>query len=317
MPRIGSSDLDVYPLALGGNTFGWTSDESTSHDVLDAFVAAGGNFVDTADVYSAWAPGNSGGESETIIGSWLAAGGAARRDGIVIGTKLSQHPDYSGLSASNVAAAADASLERLQTDRIDLYSAHYDDESVPLEETLGALDALVRAGKVRQVGISNYTPARIRQWLAIAQREGFQLPVALQPHYNLVKRRPFETEYAPVAEAFDLGVTPYWSLAAGFLTGKYRTRDDFANAARSGSVDGYFSDEGLAVVDAVSDIAEAHEVELATIALAWLQAQPTVVAPIASARILGQLPALMAADGVTLTADELSTLDATSARVPE
>ena len=250
-----------------------------------------------------------------MIGTWLAqaappvatASSSARR---------SASTPLPGLSAENIAVAADASLDRLQTDHIDLYWAHFDDQGTPLAETLGAFDALVKSGKVRQVGISNYEPARIREWLEIAQREGFQLPVALQPHYNLVKRQPFERDLAPLAEQFDLGVTPYWSLAAGFLTGKYRTRDDFAGAARSGSLEGYFSDEGLAVVAALADIASAHDVAVATIAVAWLQAQPTVVAPIASARVLDQLPALMAAADVTLSADELATLDSVSSRVP-
>ena len=317
MPRLGSSDLEVHPLALGGNTFGWTSDEAESHAVLDAFVEAGGDFVDTADAYSAWAPGNHGGESETIIGSWLKAGGASRRDAVVIGTKVSQHPDFAGLGAANVAAAADASLERLQTDRIDLYWAHFDDAETPLEETLGAFHALQEAGKVRHVGISNYSADRIREWISIVQREGWAMPVALQPHYNLVKRQPFERELAPLASAHELGVTPYWSLAAGFLTGKYRTRDDIAGQARSSSVEGYFSDEGLAVVAALDEIATAHDASIASVALAWLQHQPTVVAPIASARTLEQLPYLMAASSLRLGADELASLQTASAAVPE
>ena len=315
MPLIGKSDLDVFPLALGGNTFGWTSDEAESHAVLDAFVAGGGNFVDTADVYSAWADGNSGGESETVIGTWLAKGGAARRDQVVIGTKVSQHPEFSGLGAANVAAAADASLARLQTDHIDLYWAHFDTGD-DLTETLGAFDALQKAGKVRHVGISNFSPERITEWLDIARREGFAAPVALQPHYNLVTRGVYERDLAPLAALNSLGVTPYFSLAAGFLTGKYQTRDDIAGA-RSGNVEGYFSDEGLEVVGALRDIARAHSVEIATVAIAWLQAQPNVVAPIASARTLEQLPPLLASAGVALSADELAALETVSARVPE
>lgn len=316
MPLIGKSDLDVFPLALGGNTFGWTSDETESHAVLDAFVDQGGTFVDTADVYSAWAEGNSGGESETIIGTWLAQGGAARRDQVVIGTKVSQHPEFPGLSAANIAAAADASLARLQTDHIDLYWAHFDTGD-DLTETLGAFDALQKAGKVRHLGISNFEPARIREWLEIAEREGFAAPVALQPHYNLVTRKAYERDLAPIAAVNSLGVTPYWALASGFLTGKYRSRDDIAGTARSGNVEGYFSDEGLEVVAALRDIAGAHDVEIASVAIAWLQAQPSVAAPIASARTLEQLPALMASATVALSSDELAALETVSARVPE
>ena len=314
MTRIGTSDLDVFPLALGGNTFGWTSDEVESHSVLDAFVAGGGNFIDTADVYSAWAPGNAGGESETIIGSWIAARGT--HDDVVIGTKVSQHPQFKGLSAKNVAAAADASLARLGVDAIDLYWAHFDDADTPLEETVNAFDQLLQDGKVRNIALSNYSAARVAEWFDIAERNGFTLPIALQPHYNLVTREPYESEFAALVETKQIGVVPYFSLAAGFLTGKYRSRDDLAGAAREGQVGGYFTDEGLAVVGVLDDISAAHGVELATTALAWLRAQPNVVAPIASARTLEQLPALLASAALTLTADDLAALDAVSAAVP-
>ena len=314
MNRIGTVDVDVFPLALGGNTFGWTSDEVESHSVLDAFVAGGGNFVDTADMYSAWAPGNSGGESETIIGAWIAKRG--RHDDIVIGTKVSNHPEFMGLSAANVAAAADASLARLGTDVIDVYWAHYDDENTPMEETVAAFDALLRAGKIRNVALSNYSAARVDEWFAIAEAAGFTLPVALQPHYNLVTREPFESDFAALAEKKGMAVVPYFSLAAGFLTGKYRTREDLTGKARERQVGGYFTDEGLAVVSALDEVSAAHGVELATTALAWLRAQPNVVAPIASARTLEQLPALLASASVVLTPDELGKLDAVSSRVP-
>jgi len=314
MPRIGTSDLTVFPLALGGNVFGWTADEQTSHQVLDAYTSAGGDFIDTADVYSAWAPGNSGGESERVIGSWLAASG--KRDDVVIATKVSQHPEFPGLSASNVAAAARASLERLGTDRIDLYYAHFDDESTPLEETVRAFDQLVREGLVRYTAISNYSRARADEWIRIAKDDGLALPVAIQPHYNLVTREPHESEIAPLAAAEGLGVVPYFSLAAGFLTGKYRTKDDFAGKDREGQVSGYFTDQGLAVVDALAAIADAHDTELASVALAWLQAQPDVVAPIASARNTEQLPALLASADLELTAEELQTLSDVSSKVP-
>ncbi|MGL3198661.1 MULTISPECIES: aldo/keto reductase, partial [Curtobacterium] len=299
MPRIGTSDLTVFPLALGGNVFGWTADEQTSHRVLDTYAGAGGDFVDTADVYSAWAPGNSGGESERVIGSWLRASG--KRDDVVIATKVSQHPEFQGLSAANVAAAARASLERLGTDRIDLYYAHFDDESTPLEETVRAFDQLVREGLVRYTAISNYSRARAEEWIRIASDNGLAKPVAIQPHYNLVTREPYESDIAPLAAAEHLGVVPYFALAAGFLTGKYRSEEDFAGADREGQVSGYFTDEGLAVVDALDTIASGHGVEIATVALAWLQAQPDVVAPIASARNTDQLPALLASAELELS----------------
>ena len=310
MTRIGSSDLDVLPLSLGGNTFGWTSDEEQSRGVLDAFAAAGGNFIDTADVYSAWAEGNAGGESEHILGRWLAERGD--RQELVIATKVSQHPEFKGLSASTITAAADASLDRLQTDYIDLYYAHFDDADTPLEESLGALDALVTAGKVRYVGISNYSADRIEEWMSIVKANGFAAPVALQPHYNLVHRRPFESELAPLAEKYNLGVVPYSSLASGFLTGKYRTREDLQGAARGQAAGGYLNDAGLAVIAELRGIAAAHDVAPASAALAWLRSRPTVAAPIASARTVEQLPALIAAASLELSAEEISRLDSVS-----
>jgi len=314
MTRIGTSDLHVFPLALGGNVFGWTADEQTSHDVLDAYAAGGGNFIDSADVYSAWGEGNSGGESETVIGSWLAKTG--KRDDMVIGTKVSQHPEFRGLSADNVAKAARASLQRLGTDRIDLYYAHFDDQDTPLEETVRAFDQLVQDGIVRYTAISNYSAERALEWIRIAQEHGLAEPVAIQPHYNLVTREPYESELAPVAHANHLGVVPYFALAAGFLTGKYRSKQDFAGKDREGQVSGYFSDEGLAVVDTLATVAEAHDAPIASIALAWLQAQPDVDAPIASARNTEQLPALMRSAEITLSADELASLATVSAAVP-
>jgi aryl-alcohol dehydrogenase (NADP+) len=314
MTRIGTSDLHVFPLALGGNVFGWTADEQTSHDVLDHFVAGGGNFIDTADVYSAWGEGNSGGESETVIGSWLRKTG--KRDDVVIGTKVSQHPEFPGLGAANVAAAARASLQRLDTDTIDLYYAHFDDEDTPLEETVAAFDQLVKDGIVRYTAISNYSAERGAEWIRIAKEHGLAEPVAIQPHYNLVKRQPYESDIAPFAHENHLGVVPYFSLAAGFLTGKYRSKEDFAGKDREGQVGGYFSDEGIAVVDALAQVAEAHEAEIASVALAWLQAQPDVDAPIASARNTEQLPALMRSAELELTDDELASLTSVSAAVP-
>lgn len=310
---LGVSGPQIFPLALGGNTFGWTSDRKTTFSVLDAFVDGGGNFIDTADGYSAWAPGNVGGESETLIGEWLSTRGD--RDRVIVGSKVSQHPNYRGLAPDNVRAAADASLRRLQTDRIDLYYAHFDDPTVPLADTAGAFDALVKTGKVRQIGLSNYTGERVAQWLRIAADEGLAAPTVIQPHYNLVKRQPFESDIAPVVRAHQLAVVPYFSLASGFLTGKYRTEADFSGAAREGMARPYFSPAGLDVVNTLVDIARDHSVEPATIALAWLLAQPSVVAPIASARTVDQLPALLRAGSITLTPAQRAALDEASARV--
>jgi len=310
--RIADSDLEVFPLALGGNVFGWTADETESFAVLDAFAAGGGNFIDTADGYSAWVPGNEGGESETIIGRWVAAHG--NRDDVVIATKVSTHPQFSGLSAANIAAAADASLARLGTDRIDLYYAHFDDESVPLEETVGALSALVDAGKVRAIAISNYTPERIDEWFAVTAANGFHRPVALQPHYNLVERE-FEHGLRERAEREGLAVFPYFSLAKGFLAGKYRGEADVAAGAspRAGAAAAYLDERGHRVLAALDAVAATHDVDVASVSLAWLRQQPTVLAPLASARTVSQLPALLASASLELTAEELAALDAASA----
>ena len=310
MTRIGNSDLDVFPLALGGNTFGWTSDEQTSHDVLDAFVAEGGNFVDTADGYSSWVPGNSGGESESIIGSWFAARG--NRGSVVLGSKVSQHPDFRGLGGANVLAAADASLARLNTDYIDLYYAHFDDAATPLEETASAFNDLVVAGKVRNIAVSNYTAERVAEWFDIAEANGFALPVALQPHYNLVHREAFENSFGAIVAEKQLGVVPYYALASGFLTGKYRSADDFGKSPRGGGMGAYLNDAGLGVIAALDEVASAHGVAVASVALAWLRGRPGVVAPLASARTTEQLPDLIAAATLELTADETAALDAAS-----
>lgn len=303
MTRIGNSDLDVSPLNLGGNVFGWTAGEEQSEAVLDAYVSGGGNFIDTADMYGR-------GESERIIGSWMRKRG--NRDRLVVTTKVSNHPDFMGLAQDNVLAAADASLARLGTDYIDLYLAHVDDESVPLEETVAAFDKLVRHGKVRYVGLSNYSAVRINQWVDIAEAEGFALPVALQPHYSLAARQLYERELAPVVTRHQLGVTPYFALAAGFLTGKYRTRESIIGTARENMLRPFATDDAFGIVNALEKISQAHGVAIATVALAWLLAQPAVVAPIASARRVDQLPHLLAAGSLSLTEDDLSVLDAAS-----
>jgi aryl-alcohol dehydrogenase-like predicted oxidoreductase len=311
MAVIGKSDLVVFPLGLGGNTFGWTSDKETSFAVLDGYVAGGGNFVDTADSYSAWVPGHRGGESETIIGEWTRARG--NRDSVVIATKVSRHPQFRGLSARSIADGADASLTRLQTDRIDLYYAHYDDPDVPVEESAGAFRQLQVAGKIRYVGLSNYTAPRIREWLAVCQANGWPLPVAFQPQYNLVAREPYESEFAPLVAEFGLGVVPYSALASGFLAGKYRTASDNAGAARQPAAARYLTPTGLAVLAALDKIAAAHGVEVASVSIAWLLTRPGIVAPLASARIVDQLGPLLAATTLKLTADEVDALDRASA----
>ncbi|MCQ9181935.1 aldo/keto reductase [Streptomyces sp. IBSBF 2953] len=308
---LGSSDLEVFPLALGGNVFGWTADEAASFAVLDAYAAAGGNFVDTADAYSSWAEGNSGGESETVLGRWVKARG--NRDDVVIATKVGQHPEFRGLSADNIKAAADASLRRLDTDRIDLYYTHFDRPEVPVEEIVGALDELVKAGKVRHIAASNISPERLQESLEFSDREGLARYVALQPHYNLVSRDTYEGGLQDVAARFGLAAVPYFSLASGFLTGKYRPGTT-VESARSGSAAKHLDTErGRRVLAALDEVARAHDAQVATVALAWLAAQPTVAAPIASARTPEQLPALLALADLELTTAEIAALTRASA----
>jgi aryl-alcohol dehydrogenase-like predicted oxidoreductase len=309
--KLGSSDLEVFPLALGGNVFGWTADEETSFAVLDAYTAAGGNFVDTADSYSAWIEGNKGGESETIIGKWLKARG--NRSDVVVATKVSQHPQYQGLTAANIKAAADASLRRLDTDYIDLYYTHFDKPEVPVEEIIGALDELVKAGKVRQIAASNITPERLQASLDFSDREGLARYVAVQPHYNLVSRDTYEGPLQDLAAREGLAAVPYYALASGFLTGKYRPGTT-VDSPRAGSAAKHLQTErGQKVLVALDEIAAAHEAPVATVALAWLAAQPTVAAPIASARTVDQLPALLGVAGLHLTEAELKRLTDASA----
>ncbi|WP_055701048.1 MULTISPECIES: aldo/keto reductase [Streptomyces] len=308
---LGSSDLEVFPLSLGGNVFGWTADRAASFAVLDAYTAAGGNFIDTADAYSAWVEGNEGGESETLIGEWLAERG--NRSDVVVATKVGSHPDYKGLAAGTIKAAADQSLRRLGTDYIDLYYTHFDDPSVPVEEIIGALDELVTAGKVRAIAASNITPERLQESLDFSDREGLARYVALQPHYNLVSRHTYEGPLQEVASRSGLAAVPYFALAAGFLTGKYRPGAK-VESARSGRVEQYVGTErGDRVLTALDAIAADRGVQVASVALAWLAAQPTVAAPIASARTVEQLPALLAVADLDLTEAELAALTAASA----
>ncbi|MFH8249203.1 aldo/keto reductase [Microbacterium sp. B2969] len=314
MTRIGNSDLDVFPLNLGGNVFGWTADRDESFAILDAFREGGGDFVDTADSYSAWVPGNTGGESESIIGEWLAS---RKPERFVVATKVSQHPEFPGLSAANVRAAAEASLQRLGVQAIDLYYAHYDDESVPLAETVAAFAALQRDGLVRHVALSNYSDARIREWIDIARSTGVDLPVAIQPHYNLVHRNEVEETIIPIAQEFGLSLVPYFSLAKGFLTGKYRSRTASDQASpRAAAASTYANAQGLEIVDALARIGEVHGISVAATALAWLRAQPTVVAPLASASRVAHVADLLDGGRVELTSDEVADLTRVSEWTP-
>lgn len=314
MDTLTSLAAITYPLCLGSNTFGWTSDEAESRTVIDAFVEGGGTFIDTADNYSWWVDGNSGGESETIIGRWMRDRGT--RDGVVVATKCGRHPEFAGLSRSSIHRAADASLQRLQTDYIDVLYAHRDDPAYPLEETVAAFEELRAAGKIRAVGLSNYSGARITEWIRIADENGFARPVALQPHLNLLFRTEFESDLRPVIEHFSLAVVPYFGLASGFLTGKYRTRDDIERSPRASMLEVYYSEQALRVVDALVEVAAAHGVSPATAALAWLRVQSGVIAPVASASRVEQVAGLLESTKVELSEPELRRLDELSAGLP-
>jgi len=309
MTRLSHTDLDVYPLCLGGNVFGWTADEQSSFAVLDAYAAAGGNFIDTADVYSAWVPGHAGGESETIIGRWMASRRA--RDRTIVATKVGLSSDAKGLSPATIRKAADASLQRLATDHIDLYYAHTDDADTPLEESLGAFDALVKEGKVRYIAASNYTAPRLSEALSISARAGLTRYVAVQPHYNLVHRDDYEGALADVCTRAGAACLPYFGLAKGFLTGKYR-RGVKVESARAEGAATYLDERGERVLRGLDEIAAARQTTVAAVALAWLRSRPNVVAPIASARTVDQLNALLPVAALTLTEVEVRRLDEAS-----
>jgi aryl-alcohol dehydrogenase-like predicted oxidoreductase len=307
MGILSTTDLNVSRLCLGGNVFGWTADEDQSFAVLDAYVAAGGNFIDTADVYSAWADGNSGGESETIIGRWLARRGT--RDDVVVATKVGMLAGFNNQKRDTVLTAAERSLKRLGVDHIDLYYNHLDDADTPLEETLAAYDQLVRDGKVRYVAASNFSAERLAKALEIQEREGFAKFVALQPEYNLVSRDGFEGDLQKVVADNGLATLPYWGLARGFLTGKYRPGVE-VRSARATSASKYLDEHGLQVLEVLDELAETHETTVASVALAWLAQQPTVAAPIASARTLEQLSDLVPLLNLELTQAEVDRLSA-------
>lgn len=304
---LGASGLKVSPIMLGGNVFGWTADAPTSHAVLDAFVAGGGNFIDTADVYSAWAPGHKGGESESILGDWMQARG--NRRALIVATKVGMLDGEggSGLKPARIAAAVDASLKRLRTDVIDVYFAHKDDPATPLEETLAAFDALVKAGKVRAIGASNYSAERLTEALAISERNGWARFTVMEPHYHLLKRDEYEGALQQLALAENIGVVPYYGLASGYLTGKYRRPEDFTGT-RGGAAKKWMEGNGPAMLAVMDGIAAETGASLAAIALAWLKAQPGITAPIASASRPEQVADLIASATLTLSAEQLARL---------
>lgn len=304
---LGASGLKVSPIMLGGNVFGWTADAPTSHAVLDAFVAGGGNFIDTADVYSAWVPGHKGGESESILGDWMQARG--NRRALIVATKVGMLDGEggSGLKPARIAAAVDASLKRLRTDVIDVYFAHKDDPATPLEETLAAFDALVKAGKVRAIGASNYSAERLTEALAISERNGWARFTVMEPHYHLLKRDEYEGALQQLALAENIGVVPYYGLASGYLTGKYRRPEDFTGT-RGGAAKKWMEGNGPAMLAVMDGIAAETGASLAAIALAWLKAQPGITAPIASASRPEQVADLIASATLTLSAEQLARL---------
>lgn len=309
--NVGISELKVAPLVFGGNVFGWTADERTSFSILDAFVDHGLNFIDTADVYSAWVDGHQGGESETIIGKWFKESG--KRHKIVLATKVGKLSTRPGLTAANIAAAVDDSLRRLKTDYIDVYFSHHDDEATPFDETLTAYQKLIQAGKVRVIGASNYTGERLEEALKVAKDSGLPAYQILQPEYNLYDREGYETGLEPVVRKHDVAVVPYYALASGFLSGKYRSKADTQNKARGSRVEKYLDARGLKILDALDEVAKRNDTTPATIALAWLIARPGITAPIASATSVAQLESLAAATRLALSSEDVSLLDEASA----
>lgn len=306
--QLGQSGLEIAPLVFGGNVFGWTADEARSFALLDRFVERGFNAIDTADVYSSWAPGLTGGESETVLGNWLAKRG--RREDIVLMTKVGMWEPRKGLAAANIEAAVNDSLKRLQTDYLDVYFAHIDDQDVPLEEALAAFAKLIEAGKVRAIGASNYTAARLRQSLAISKAQGLPRYEVMQPKYNLYDRADFEPELAGVAAEHELGVVSYFSLASGFLTGKYSKVEDVEGSARAGLLQGYFDERGRKLLSVLREVANDVSATPAQVALAWLMGRPNVTAPIASATSLSQLDELMGAAALSLPESAIERLEA-------
>jgi len=310
--QLGQSSIESAPLTLGSNVFGWTADEATSFKILDAFVAAGLNFIDTADTYSTWVPGHHGGESETIIGNWFKRSG--KRDKIVIATKVgAEIPGQGkGLSKAWIMRQVDASLKRLQTDYIDLYQSHRDDPATPVEETLEAYAQLIQQGKVRVIGCSNFTAERIRESLAASRKNGWPRYESLQPNYNLYERATYESTLEPLALQEKLGVIPYYGLASGFLTGKYRSQDDLKKSPRGQSTKKYLNDRGFRILQALDQVAERYQTKPAQVALAWLMARKSITAPIASATSVEQLNELVQAITLELDRESIDKLNKAS-----
>jgi len=306
--KIKNTDLSIAPVNFGGNVFGWTLDEKQSFDILDQFIEGGFNFIDTADTYSWWVNGK-GGQSEEIIGRWMKK--RANRHGLVVATKVGSETKEHGfdISKKHILKSVDESLQRLQTDYIDIYYTHFDDHKTPVEETLSAYDEIVKSGKVRYIAASNISPERLKESFEVAEKNNFPKYIALQPHYNLLERENFETQYAPLAEEFGLSVFPYWSLAAGFLTGKYRDEADLSKSQRGEGVRKYLNPQGLEVLKALDEISSQHKTTQGAVALAWLLANPLITAPIVSATSTSQLETLFAAPAIKLSSDDLTLLN--------
>jgi len=309
--RLGNSPLNIAPIALGGNVFGWTADEKTSFALLDAFVDAGFNLIDTADVYSRWVPGNQGGESETIIGRWLRQSG--KRERVLIATKVAKLEQRPGLGAANIALAAADSLHRLQVDAIDLYLSHQDDPATPIEETLGAYARLIEQGKVRAIGASNFSAARLADSLAVSKQHDLPRYESLQPEYNLVMRAGYEAELEPLIRRENIGVISYYGLASGFLTGKYRSEADLNLSPRGRGVKKYLDARGMRILAALDEVSARHAATPAQVALAWLIARPGISAPIASATSVTQLHEILAATQLQLGAEDIAALNQANA----
>ena len=310
--KLGNSGLEVAPLAFGGNVFGWTVDEPTSFALLDAFVDAGFNLIDTADMYSTWVEGHKGGESETILGKWLKHSG--KREKVIIASKVGKEmgPNLQGLSKTYILQAVEASLQRLQTDYIDLYQSHADDPDTPLEETLEAYDQLIKQGKIRAIGASNYSAERLAQSLEVSEQTGYPRYESLQPLFNLYDRDDYEKELEPLCREKGLGVISFFSLASGFLTGKYRSKDDLSNRARGSFIEKYLNERGFRIVEALDRVAQEHNITPAQVALAWLISHPSITAPIASATNLEQLNELIEATTIELNPSVIARLNQAS-----
>ncbi|SEL72756.1 Predicted oxidoreductase [Chitinophaga rupis] len=311
--KLGRSELTVAPLAFGGNVFGWTVDEPNSFKLLDAFTGAGFNLIDTADVYSKWVSGNKGGESETIIGNWLKQSG--KREQVIIATKVGGEmgPQQKGTSKAYITKAVEDSLRRLQTDYIDLYQTHFDEETTPVEETLATYAELIKAGKVRVIGTSNMSPERLTLSLHNSEDYGYPRYETLQPEYNLYDRQKFETSYMPICEEHGLSVLPYYALASGFLSGKYRSKADISKSPRGQKALSYLNDRGMKILAALDEVAARYKTNPASVAIAWLAQRPGIAAPIASATSVAQLEELLQASKLGLDQAAMSQLNEASA----